>query len=52
PFEPFYTTKELGTGIGLFVCKQIIDKIGGTIYCKSDEEWTSFFIHHPISSWD
>ncbi|MEM5011040.1 histidine kinase N-terminal domain-containing protein [Niallia taxi] len=51
-FEPFYTTKELGTGIGLFVCKQIIDKIGGTIYCKSDEDWTSFFIHHPISTWD
>jgi len=51
-FEPFYTTKELGTGIGLFVCKQIIEKIGGTIYCKSDENWTSFFIHHPISAWE
>ena len=28
-FEPFVTTKKLGTGIGLFVCKQIVENIMG-----------------------
>lgn len=46
-FEPFYTTKELGTGIGLYVCKQIIEKHGGTITCSSDEELTTFHIYLP-----
>lgn len=30
-FEPFFTTKAKGTGLGLFVCKQILDLHGGAI---------------------
>lgn len=43
-FEPFVTTKKLGTGIGLFVCKQIVEKHNGTITCQSYSEWTEFHI--------
>lgn len=49
-FEPFYTTKELGTGIGLFVCKKIIEIHGGTIECSSDHQLTTFSIQLPLSS--
>ncbi len=30
-FGPFATTKENGTGLGLFVCKRIVDGLGGSI---------------------
>ena len=36
-FEPFFSTKNPGegTGLGLFVTRNIIDKLGGKIYVKS-----------------
>lgn len=43
-FEPLVTTKKLGTGIGLFVCKQIVEKHNGSIMCRSDDDWTEFQI--------
>jgi len=35
-FEPFFTTKSKGTGLGLFVCYQIIQNHAGTINIKSN----------------
>jgi signal transduction histidine kinase len=36
-FEPFFTTKgTIGTGLGLWVCKQLIDKNGGSISVRSN----------------
>ena len=35
-FEPFYTTKPIGNGVGMFVVKQIVDENGGSIYAESD----------------
>ncbi len=34
-FEPFYTTKSKGTGLGLPICKRIIDANGGRIRLES-----------------
>jgi signal transduction histidine kinase len=48
-FEPFFTTKKLGTGLGLFVCKEIIEKHTGKISCTSTPEKTIFAITLPIA---
>ncbi|MBE4906441.1 MEDS domain-containing protein [Bacillus luteolus] len=49
--EPFYTTKEKGTGIGLMVCYQIIENYGGTIEVDSNVGvGTTFTITLPISA--
>ncbi|KWW11651.1 hypothetical protein AS888_01365 [Peribacillus simplex] len=34
-FDPFYTSKKEGTGLGLFVCKRIIESFNGTIQLAS-----------------
>jgi signal transduction histidine kinase len=34
-FEPLYTTKAVKTGLGLSICKQIIEKHQGNISVKS-----------------
>ena len=35
-FEPFFTTKgKVGTGLGLWVCKQLVDRNGGSIRVRS-----------------
>jgi signal transduction histidine kinase/DNA-binding response OmpR family regulator len=50
-FEPFFTTKPAGqgTGLGLHICRQIIEKCGGTIRVESVyNQGTRFTIHLPI----
>jgi two-component system, sporulation sensor kinase D len=34
-FTPFFTSKENGTGLGLVVCKRIIESFGGEIAIES-----------------
>ena len=47
-FEPFFSTKENGTGFGLYMAKVIIeDKMRGTISVRNDDEFVVFTIKLP-----
>ena len=51
-FEPFYTTKPAGegTGLGLHICRQIVEKCRGSIRLESAyNQGTRFEIYLPIS---
>ncbi|MFZ7944283.1 ATP-binding protein [Neobacillus sp. 19] len=48
-FRPFYTSKETGTGLGLVICKRIINSFGGSIQIDSTENFgTTVTITLPI----
>jgi PAS domain S-box-containing protein len=51
-FEPFFTTKEVvGTGLGLWVTKQIVEKHGAAIQVRSKlGRGTVFSISFPVSA--
>jgi signal transduction histidine kinase len=48
-FEPFFTTKgESGTGLGLYIAKQVIEQHGGTITPHTGDRGTTFVISLPL----
>ncbi|PLS02614.1 PAS domain-containing sensor histidine kinase [Neobacillus cucumis] len=48
--EPFFTTKEDGTGLGIMISKQIVENHGGTINIWSDQQGTMIEVLLPIAS--
>lgn len=48
-FDPFFTTKASGLGMGLAICRSIIDAHNGRIWADSDEAGeTTFHLSLPI----
>jgi len=48
--DPTYTRKEKGHGLGLSLCKELVEKLGGNIWFESDVgKGTSFYFTLPIN---
>jgi signal transduction histidine kinase len=49
-FKPFFTTKPPGegTGLGLHICRQVVDRVGGAISVQTSASGTRFMVRLPI----
>lgn len=47
-FDPLFTTRQIGTGLGLVSCKNIVEQHGGSIDIKTDvNKGTTFIVNMP-----
>ncbi len=49
-FTPNFTTKTSGTGLGLAMCKRIVEQMNGQIWFETSAQGTSFFVQLPLST--
>ncbi len=48
-FDPFYSTRDAGTGLGLTIVHRIVDEHGGHIEVESGPEGTTFTVAIPVA---
>lgn len=52
-FEPNFTTKSSGTGLGLAMSANIIEAFNGKLYFETEEgAWTIFYVEIPLMKYD
>jgi two-component system sensor histidine kinase PilS (NtrC family) len=44
-FEPFFTTEKSGTGLGLYIARELADANGAKLQYKTSSSGTQFIIH-------
>jgi signal transduction histidine kinase len=49
-FDPFFTTRDQGTGLGLHFCRDVMRGFGGEISCQSrNGHFTEFVLSFPVT---
>jgi signal transduction histidine kinase len=46
-FEPFYTTRNEGSGLGLAVSRELVNGMGGALEYRDDGTGATFVVHLP-----
>jgi len=49
-FDPYFTTKEKGSGIGLYMSRMIMENMGGGIDAQNREQGAEFILRLPLAA--
>jgi signal transduction histidine kinase len=49
-FEPFFTTRQGGTGLGLYICHDIVRRHGGSLTVQSEPGGSIFTVDLPLEA--